>query len=255
MFYDKNASAVALNDEYDDGYGDKYKGYPPTSGGKQRNLSQFQGQPETYVIPTLPKSDQRQGSRSQQSQPPISTGSPAPSAGNVTSNAPVVDMGEFFDEIASIRTAFKDLDKHISYLNHLYSRSLSGNGGDEIQYELDQTTNETRTLTNSLRYRIKALQELTRIRTHGQAEQDRQIRKVQIGAVRERFLETVQSYQNMEMQNRDKAKMKIERQYQIVKPDATQEEIRAVVEGGQEVQIFAQAVSRSGPRDLLRILD
>jgi t-SNARE complex subunit (syntaxin) len=49
-------------------------------------------------------------------------------------------------------------------------------------------------------------------------------------------------YQNMEMRNRDKAKHKIERQYQIVKPDASPEEIRQVVEGGQEVQVFAQAV-------------
>ena len=46
----------------------------------------------------------------------------------------------------------------------------------------------------------------------------------------------------MEMKNRDKAKQRIERQYQIVKPDATPEEIREVVNSGQEVQIFSQAV-------------
>jgi syntaxin 1B/2/3 len=49
----------------------------------------------------------------------------------------------------------------------------------------------------------------------------------------------------MEMRNRDKAKRGIERQYQIVKPDATPEEIRQVVEGGQEVQVFAQALRQS----------
>ena len=49
----------------------------------------------------------------------------------------------------------------------------------------------------------------------------------------------------MEMKNRDKAKQRIERQYQIVKSDATPEEIREVVNSGQEVQIFSQAVSPS----------
>ena len=60
----------------------------------------------------------------------------------------------------------------------------------------------------------------------------------------------MQNYQSMEMRNRDKAKRGIERQYQIVKPDATPDEIRQVVEGGQEVQIFAQAVSNLWRRGL-----
>lgn len=45
------------------------------------------------------------------------------------------------------------------------------------------------------------------------------------------------------MKNRDKAKQKIERQYYVVNPSATPDEVRQVVEGGQEVQVFAQAVS------------
>lgn len=47
----------------------------------------------------------------------------------------------------------------------------------------------------------------------------------------------------MEMKYRDKNKQRIERQYQIVKPNASPEEVRQVVDGGQEVQVFAQAVS------------
>ena len=255
-YYEKNASQLALNQSYEDNYSEKYKGYPPQSGGKQRNLTSYQANPQSYTIPVLPKNDQRQDSRAQQAWPPASLASPNLNSANVTSNAPVVDMADFFEEIGSIREAFKDLENHISYLDQLHSRNLSGNGSEEVVQELQSTANQTRKLTNVLRNRIKALQELTRIRTHGQAEQDRQTRKIQIGAVRERFLETVQNYQNMEMRNRDKAKMKIERQFQIVKPNATQEEVREVVEGGQEVQVFAQAVS--GRRveqsfDLLRL--
>lgn len=48
----------------------------------------------------------------------------------------------------------------------------------------------------------------------------------------------------MEMKHRDKSRQRIERQFLIAKPDASPEEIRKAVEGGQEVQVFAQAVSR-----------
>lgn len=59
-----------------------------------------------------------------------------------------------------------------------------------------------------------------------------------------RFMEVLQTYQSMEMKHRDKSRQRIERQYLIAKPDASPEEIRKAVEGGQEVQVFAQAVSR-----------
>jgi len=238
-YYEKNASQVALAT----GYGDpeKFKSYPPQQG-KTRNLTGYQANPETYQIPVLHKDSQ--GRQIPLNHVPA-TPSPALNDSNIVSNAPVIDMNEFFDEIGSIRSAFRELENHISYLDQLHSRNLTGSGGDEVVEELEQVADQTRKLTNNLRNRIKDLQETTRIRTHGQAEQERQNRKAQIGAVREKFLEIVQMYQNMEMRNRDKAKHKIERQYQIVKPDASPEEIRQVVEGGQEVQVFAQALRQS----------
>lgn len=56
-------------------------------------------------------------------------------------------------------------------------------------------------------------------------------------------MEMLQNYQNMEMKQRDRSRQRIERQYRIAKPEASPEEIRRAVEGGQDVQVFAQAVS------------
>lgn len=58
-----------------------------------------------------------------------------------------------------------------------------------------------------------------------------------------RFMEVLQAYQSMEMKHRDKSKQRIERQFMIANPDANPEEVRRAVESGEEVQVFAQAVS------------
>ncbi|CAJ0881250.1 8247_t:CDS:2 [Entrophospora sp. SA101] len=43
-------------------------------------------------------------------------------------------------------------------------------------------------------------------------------------------METLQKYQNVEYQNRQKYRQRMERQYKIVKPQATQEEIDSAID-------------------------
>ena len=65
---------------------------------------------------------------------------------------------------------------------------------------------------------------------------------LQTGLVKSKFVEAIQNYQTVEQQHRQKYKQRLERQYKIVKPDATPEEIRAVVEDDNGGQVFSQAV-------------
>jgi len=249
----RNQSSVALNTRPSD-YRQQRQQEPQRYGNfdqpdvkdsKRGKRTKQDSQQEEYEIPTLSK-----GSRQQQQQPlsppysarPSNAATPS-AAGNVISDAPEVDMSAFFEELDAIRDSIREMDEYVTYLDQLHSRSLTGSGGDGSGNGLQDASSAMRKLTNTIRKRIKALQETTRIRTHGQAEQDRQVRKTQIEGLKNKFLEIVQNYQNMEMKHRDKSKQRIERQYQIVKPDASPEEIRQAVEGGQEVQIFAQAVS------------
>lgn len=152
---------------------------------------------DTYEIPTLPKGSQVSRQRQQQQHqmpmepqsPPYSSvapGSSGPSPGyggnsatHVTSDAPEVDMNAFFEELDSVRDSMREMEEYITYIDQLHSRSMSGTGGDDVAGELANANDGMRKLTNNVRKRVKALQETTRIRTHGQAEQDRQVRKTQ----------------------------------------------------------------------------
>lgn len=60
------------------------------------------------------------------------------------------------------------------------------------------------------------------------------------------FMEAIQRYQTVEQDSRKKHKQRMERQYKIVKPDATQEEVSAAIDdnmGSGGNRIFEQAVS------------
>jgi len=66
----------------------------------------------------------------------------------------------------------------------------------------------------------------------------------QVGKVDRRLKATINRYQNLEADFRRDSQAAAERQYRIVRPDATDEEVRQAVED-PEAPIFQQAVSHS----------
>jgi len=148
-------------------------------------------------------------------------------------------MSEFYDEISSIQGSLKLFNDNISRISELHSRSI--NITDEViaqrnTAELEDLVADTSALSDTLKRRIKALE---RQKVSGR---DGQIRKQQTGLVKTKFVEAIQNYQTVEQQHRQKYKQRLERQYKIVKPDASPEEIRAVVEDDNGGQVFSQAL-------------
>jgi len=91
-------------------------------------------------------------------------------------------------------------------------------------------------MANQLKNRIKALQ------TQGGESRDGQTRRQQAGLLKTKFQEAIQNYQQVEQRQRNAQKQRMERQYRIVNPNATPEEIRAVVNDENGGQIFQQAL-------------
>jgi syntaxin 1B/2/3 len=105
--------------------------------------------------------------------------------------------------------------------------------------QLDELLADTSALSATLKRRIKALEK------QGGSGRDGQIRKQQTQVVKSKFVEAIQQYQTVEQQYRQKYKQRMERQFKIVKPDATPEEVRAVVNDEQGGQVFSQALMNS----------
>jgi t-SNARE complex subunit (syntaxin) len=72
---------------------------------------------------------------------------------------------------------------------------------------------------------------------------EQRIRLSQHANVTQKFIEIVQEYQDMQTKYKNKFKDRMERQYKIVKPNATTDEIEKAIESGAEGgQLFAQQI-------------
>lgn len=151
-------------------------------------------------------------------------------------------MSAFYSEISSIQDDLKTYNDNVARISDLHNRSLNNtddSAGQRIMQQLEDLVADTSALSNVLKRRIKALEK------QGGAGRDGQIRKQQTGLVKQKFIEAIQNYQTAEQQYRAKYKQRLERQFKIVKPDATPEEVKAVVNDDQGGQIFSQALMSS----------
>ncbi|KAI0780762.1 t-SNARE [Trametes elegans] len=151
-------------------------------------------------------------------------------------------MAAFYNEIASIQDDIRTFNDNVARISDMHSRSLNATDDvatQRVNQQLEELVADTSALSNVLRRRIKALQK------QGGAGRDGQIRKQQTGLVKQKFMDAIQNYQTVEQQYRQKYKQRLERQYKIVKPDASPEEVKAVVDDDQGGQIFSQALMNS----------
>jgi len=185
-----------------------------------------------------------------------------PSTAHLTSNMAGDSMANFYDEISSIQDSIRVFNDNVSRISDLHARSL--NNTDDASAarnteRLEELVNDTSALSTTLKRRIQGLE-----RQAGSAR-EAQIKKQQTALVKSKFVEAIQNYQQVEQQYRQKYKQRMERQFKIgaspystllfvhfrrrirfpVKPDATPEEVRAVVDDSQGGQIFSQALMNS----------
>lgn len=154
-------------------------------------------------------------------------------------------MTRFYNQISSIQDELRRFETNVSRISDFHSRLL--NNTDEALSQqnaaaLDELVEETRALSSHIKNQIQDLEKESL-----PPGQDPRIRRNQTSLVRSKFIETLQNYQRVEQDYRQRYRQRVERQFKIVKPDATPEEVAAVVHSDQGAggQIFAQALTTS----------
>ncbi|KAJ7750654.1 syntaxin [Mycena metata] len=164
--------------------------------------------------------------------------------GRLNTNGSSLDsMPAFLAEATSIQDSVVSFTRNVTRISELNTRALSALGDDaaSVKTQLDKLVQETMALSTELKNRITRLQGAV-----GSAArpQEREIRQNRATHVRTKFTEALQTYRQVEQEYQTKARQRVERQYRIVKPDATQDEINQAIEGGGE-QVFMQALTTS----------
>ncbi|KAK9387543.1 t-SNARE [Lipomyces mesembrius] len=152
------------------------------------------------------------------------------------------DMNAFFGEIDSIKNAISQFDNNVARIESLHNRSLNEIDTEQDQWnqkQIDSLVAETSQLSNTLKYKIKSLE--------GKSRSD-STKRVQVDAVKRTFMDSIQRYQSVEASYGMKYKQRAERQYRIVRPDATDDEVRQAIEDTSGSQIFSQALLNSNRR-------
>jgi t-SNARE complex subunit (syntaxin) len=159
-------------------------------------------------------------------------------------------MQTFFNDVEIVKTninTIKEATKRIAEINQNVLQATTSDREQESSQELEpliKSTNKKATVAKQLLQRLR--EDTERMRTSsGAAKQtpEIRIRENLANTLTRKFVDVMKEYQNAQTKYKTDIKKKVKRQVQIVKPDATTEEIDAVFKsGGGSGEVFKNAI-------------
>jgi len=146
----------------------------------------------------------------------------------------------FYDEISAIQDEIRNLHYDIDQISKMRNDSLNvvdSRGGGDVDQALTRKIDETRGVIAQIKKRIGGLPSIP-----GEPRSAAS-RKPQMENVREKFKEAVEKFQAEELEYRTKYRRQMARQFRIVNPNATDQEIESAIANNQMGPVFAQAVA------------
>lgn len=153
---------------------------------------------------------------------------------------PSRDPNAILNECRDIDRGIDSIQRNLNLLHDLHLRVVNETDtsqGTQTNREIDSLSSETMTLYRSFAARIKTIK--------SQKESGDPRNKPQVGLVDRKLKTAINEYQNVEKEYRQKLSAQMERQYRIVRPDASDQEIREAVQDTSNNQVFSQAVCYS----------
>lgn len=169
-------------------------------------------------------------------------------------------MQEFFGDVDIVRSnihAIEEATKKISAINQsviLATTTEKEQGmGADLQ-PIIAATNKKAAVAKQLLQRLR--EDTERLKTTSGAKQSEiKIRENLGNTVTRKFVEVMKDYQSAQTKYKTDIKKKVKRQVQIVKPDATTEEIDAVMKSGAgSGEVFKAAILKVGRTTMLAYL-
>lgn len=162
--------------------------------------------------------------------------------GQGNENAQGNDFVTFMNSINSVNGSLDHYQALVNEIDLLQRKLLSEVNEEREQQartELDQVTAEA----TNLQYRLKEDIKEAQRQAIGDAAKEAQAENS-----RQRFLKAIQDYRIVEVNYREQSKEQAKRQYRIVQPEATDDEVEAAISDAGGQQIFSQALLNANRR-------
>jgi len=153
------------------------------------------------------------------------------------------DPNAILNECREIDKGIDAIEDSLQTLKSLQQRSLDdpdSSVNSQTNRQLDTMSSETMTMYRNFAGRIKAIKQ--------QPESGSPKNAPQLGKVDRRLKGAINSYQRVDADFRKKLQEQMARQYRIVRPEASEQEVREAVEDTSNQQVFSQALLQSDRR-------
>jgi len=148
------------------------------------------------------------------------------------------DPNAILNDCRAVGRAIDDLESRLATLQRSQRQFITSSG--DSSKEVDSLSADIMSGYRGLADRVK------RIKSRPESQDARN--KPQVDALDRRIRKAIQSYQLVETQFRKDVQEQQRRQFLIVRPDATEEEIQEATSEGADTQIFQQALMNSDRR-------
>lgn len=149
------------------------------------------------------------------------------------------DPNAILNECREIDKGIDAIQRNLERLRFLQQRAIDdpdASQGTQTNRELDALSSDTMTLYRNFASRITAIK--------SKKESGEPRNKPQVGLVDRKLKTAINEYQQVDRDFRHKLSAQMERQYRIVRPDASEQEVREAIEDTSNQQVFSQAVCK-----------
>ena len=150
---------------------------------------------------------------------------------------PSRDPNAILNECRDIDRGIDEIQRKLERLRFLQRQAIDDSDasqGTHTNREIDTLSSETMTLYRNFAARIKTIK--------SQKESGDPRNKPQVGLVDRKLKSAINEYQVVEKDYRHKLSAQMERQYRIVRPDASDQEVQEAIQDTSNNQVFSQAV-------------
>ena len=147
------------------------------------------------------------------------------------------DPNRLLNETRNIDRALDALDQDLEHLKVMHRRAQDESGPSDLQREIDGTSSKIMGTYKNIAARITKLKQ--------DPESGNPRNAPQVGKVDRRIKTMINKFQQADSDHRKRLNERSAREYRIVRPDASDAEVREALEDSGHGQIFSQAVGFS----------
>jgi|EP00605_Chrysophyceae_sp_TOSAG23-4_P002085 t-SNARE complex subunit (syntaxin) len=165
-------------------------------------------------------------------------------------------LTDFFGDVELVKkniNLIKNVTKRIGEIQQQVILATTNDKESELSAELKPLVEETNKKANIAKQMLQKLREDTeRMKTKDGQQSEIRIRENLVSTLTRKFVDVMKEYQSVQTKYKTEIKKKVKRQVQIVKADASSEEIDSILKSGGADQVFKDAILKGEAADSVR---